>query len=827
MLTNNLKIAFRHLRRSKIFTLINILGLSVGISAFVFITQYISFELSFDKFHTNKDAIYRIGLKRYTNGELVETSAKTFPGVRTLLKDNFPEVADVSGFYKIPANTGFLFRYNGIVYNESKGGWFSADSSFFSVFPTLLLHGDAKTVLQEPNSVILSESLAKKIFGDKDPIGQTLDRIDDHAEGGNYTIRGVMKDVPANAHFHASIIEHILDTRPESDVDLWGEGRLSTYVTFSKEVQPHEIETKLNALLKTLEHENVLVKDTRVYLQPITDIHLSSNCKDELEANGSKTLLYLLGSIGLITLVIAWINYINLETSRFVLRIREFGIRRIIGSRKGNLIFQFLAEYLLLTAGAILISALIVTLASPYYSSLLGVPLPDIKTWNVPVWGIALALFVFGSIVVGIYPAMFLLKFNPILAIKGKVGENRSGSKIRQVLVVTQFTTSLVLIAFVLTVSQQLDFMKILNKGVELKTVIAIRNPTAYSNQELTEKYGEFETMRDKLLQYPAIRSAASSSAIPGTEIGFTYVNQIKRNAGDPYDATMYKTMFVSSDFIPTYNIELLAGETFSVPANFNGAAPWDADNWGSVILNEQAIRQLGLGSPAEALNQKVYFQPFGDSLQCTIIGVIKDYHHEAVKKEVFPTILFHNYGTYQQVYYSIGLNAGSNPQEALTQIEKIWKGHFPDRPFEYFFLDEYYDRQFKSETQFQKVFTLFAGVAIAIACLGVLGMTLFEMNTRLKEICIRKVLGATVFGLVVLLSRTNLKLILISCCLAAPLIYYLTNEWLSRYPAKIELTPWLIFIPLIIVVFMVIIVSGFQTMKAAGSNPVDHLKNE
>ena len=356
MLSNNFKIACRHLIKSRVFTLINILGLSVGISAFVLITIYISFELSYDQFHDNKDHIYRVGLKRYSNGELVETSAKAFPGVRKLLKDNFPEVKHVTGFYKTPANTGFLFRHNGVVYNES-GGWFNADSAFFNVFPTLLANGDSKIILKEPNSVILSEVVAKKIFGDVNPIGQTLDRIDDHAEGSNYTVRGILKDIPANSHFHISIIEHIHDKWPESDVELWGEGRLSTYVTFSQEVQADLIERKLNALLRPLERENSLIKETELFLQPIAEIHLDSDCMDELEANGNKSLLFLMGGIGLVTLVIAWINYVNLETSRFVSRIKNFGIRRIIGSSKATLVFQFLSEYLLLTAGAILLSA--------------------------------------------------------------------------------------------------------------------------------------------------------------------------------------------------------------------------------------------------------------------------------------------------------------------------------------------------------------------------------------------------------------------------------------------------------------------------------------
>jgi putative ABC transport system permease protein len=826
MLTTHLKVAFRHLTRSKIFTLINVIGLSIGISAFLLIVHYISFQLSYDQFHTNKDYIYRIGLKRYENGELVETSAKTFPGIRMLLKENFPEVRSVTGFYKIPANTGFLFRYQGKIYNET-GGWLSSDSAFFAVFPSLLLHGKAATAMKEPNSIAISETIAKKLFGDKDPVGQILDRIDDHSEGGHYTIRGVIKDIPENAHFHATIIEQINDTRPEASVDLWGEGRLMTYVTFSDKIQPDVIEQKLNRLLHQLEKENKLIKDTEVYLQPITDIHLSSHCKDELEANGNKELLYLLGCIGFIILVIAWINYINLETSRFISRTKEFSVRRVIGSGKLNLAVQYLTEYCCLTLGAFTLSVVVIIAFAPYYTDLTGVQLEYISANQSFVWTGAAVLFLIGSVSAGIYPAIFLLKFDPVAALKGNMSKYRSGSKVRQTLVVFQFTVSIILVAFVMTVQQQLDFMKLINKGIELETVVAIRNPTAYSNQELTTKYGEFETFQNKLMQYPAVQSLASSSAIPGSEIGFNYVNLIKRNIGDPYDPAVYKTLFVSADFINTYNIDLIAGNSFEVPSKFNGTAPWETANWSSVILNERATRQLGFTSASEALNQEIYFEAFDEPLKCRIIGVISDYHHEATKKEVYPTILFHNYATFQQVYFSVRLKEGSRHQQSLSQIESTWRELFPDRPFDYFFLDEYYDRQFRSEVYFQKIFTLFAGIAIIVACLGIVGITLFEMNSRLKEISIRKVLGASVLGVTILLSKTNVRLIAIASILATPLIYILAKEWLSSYPERIQLTAWLALLPVTVIMIIVLIVSGFQTIKTANANPVDHLGGE
>lgn len=826
MVINNLRISFRHLRKSSVFTLINVSGLAVGISAFVFIVHYISFHLSFDNFHSNKEQIYRIGLNRYENGELVETSAKTFPGLRALLKQNFPEIHHVTGFIKTPANTGFLFRHNGQIYNEA-GGWLSSDSSFFNVFPSLLLRGDAATALKKPNSIIISETLAKKVFGDEDPIGKTMDRIDDYSSGQNFTVTAVLRDIPDNAHFQATVVQHINDTWPESDDELWGEGRLSTYATFSENTQTEIIEKRLNSLLTEIGKDNELVRDTRVFLQPLKSIHLSSSHPDELESNGNKELLFLLCGVGIIILIMAWINYVNLETSRLVLRIREFGIRRIIGSGRSALAFQFLTEYFVLTGAALIVALGIVVYVSPSYSSLTGVEFKQTGAVDPEVWSIALVAFLTGTVLAGIYPVIYLLGFSPTAALKGQASRRTSAGTVRKSFVVIQFTASIVLIAFMMTVALQLDHMKGINKGIQLETLIALRNPTAYSGQEITAKYSEFQTFKERLLQYPAIRSVASSSAIPGAEIGFNYVDLLKRNVGDPYDPRAFKTMFVSADFISTYDIKMLAGNSFSTPAGFNGETPWETENWSNIILNETAIRHLGFQSIDAAINQEVYFSPFDDQLKCRIIGVIDDYRHESAKKTVYPTILFHNYGSFQQVYFSIKVNSGSNLHQILADVEKIWKRIWPDRPFEFFFLDEYYDRQFKSEVSFQRIFTLFAGIAIVVACLGILGMTLFQMNSKLKEVSIRKVLGASFFGLILLLSKLNFKLVLISSVIAAPLIYILSKEWLSVYPEKINMSAWFTVFSVMVLFIAVIIVTCFQIIRIARANPVDHLRGE
>jgi putative ABC transport system permease protein len=826
MIQYYLVIAYRRLLKSKSFSLINILGLSTGMTAFFLIFQYVNFEMSYDQFHKNKNTIYRVELKRYTNGELQQESAKTFPGIRSLFKDNFSEIEGYTGFYKTPANTGFLFRYNGKIYNEP-GGIVNPDSAFFKVFPSLLMRGDARTVLKEKKNLVISESMARKVFGDTDPIGQTLERIDDHEEGTDFIVTGIVKDFPENSHIHASVIRHIDDHWPEQIADHWKDAFLFTYITLADGTDPDQIAARINGLLRKLEKENPLVKGSLVFLKPMTDIHLSSHLKDELEANGSMTLLYCLIFIGVIILGMAWINYINLETARFISRTKDMGIRRIIGSKKSDLALQYLVEYLCLTTCALGMAGLLLYVILPNFKLFTGVSITTAHWENPDVWIIAFILFAGGSFMVGIYPAVFLVRLNPVAALKGKISGRNTGFT-RRSLVVVQFTASLVLVAFVLVVNQQLNFMRITNKKFDVEQVIALRNPTAYDNDDLQSKHNAYSVFENRLLQHAAIKQVTSSSAIPGTEIGFSYVNLIKRTIHDPYDPTIYKTLFVDQNYIPVYGLKLLAGRNFTgAEAGEHWIAPWLDKNWTTIILNERATRQLGFGSPQEAVDQVVDFQLFNEFDKYRIIGVVEDYHHEAVKKEVYPTIFASNYSTFQQVYYSVRLNAGSDTQDALAAIEKTWKEVFPAKPFEYFFVDDYYDQQFKYELYFGRIFTLFAGIAVFIACLGILAMTLFEANARLKEISIRKILGATALNLVVVLSKDHVRIVLFSVVLSWPLIYFFSQEWLSGYPVRIKMSTVFFVGPLGVITLIIGIITIYQTIKAIQTNPVNHLKDE
>lgn len=821
---NYFKIAYRHLMHSKIFTLINVLGLTVSITAFFLIIQYVSFETSYDRFYANSERTYRVALERYNNG--VIRSSANFAGLRKLLNEHFPEVDAATGYYKTPANTGVFFKYKGRIYNEL-GGELNADSSFFRVFPDLLIKGKAATALLEVHSMVLTQSMAQKIFGDDEPIGQVLQMPGDGDRETDVVVTGIVKDFPDNSHVHANFIVPLkYDWSHRTE---WSQDFLHTYISLKAGINPQQFTDRLNQLYRTLEPLNPEVRGAKNFLQPITSIHLTSQMPDEIEVNGSQDLVYIAVAIGLIILIIAWINYVNLETARFAARAREVSVRRIIGSGKLDLALQFLVEYFCMLFVSIGLAAVLTSFLLPQFGYLTGIP---ITSWQWPepfVWLIALAVVFAGSILVGIYPALFLFRLNPVAALKGNFGGAIRARTIRRFLIVIQFSASMILIACVLVVSSQLDYMRTADKKFDVNHVVTLRNPTAYSNEEVVQKHAAYRTLENELMGNASVHMVASSSAIPGTEIGFTYVNLLKRNIHDPYDPTPYKTLFIDYNYIPFYGLKLLAGENFNPPGSGQEwINPWEDESWLTLILNRSAAHALGFNTPEEAVGQIVEFKNFEDHFQKhKIIGVVEDYHHEAVKRGIFPMILSPNYGSFQQVYYSIRLHQAGNPEQAVDDIRKSWRGVFPDKPFEYSFLDDYYDQQFKSELHSKRIFSIFAGIAVCIGCLGILGMTLFETNARLKEISIRKVLGASSSSLFALLSRDSLRLILLSSAIAMPLIYLIAQEWLSTYPMRIEIS-WLFFVLPMLIIFLVVGGTGSaQSIHAVHTNPVDHLKNE
>lgn len=824
LLKNHFRIAGRRLATSKGFSLVNVLGLAIAITSFFFIMVYASFEMSYEDFHTYKHRIYRIALSDQKAKSENNVSAKSYPGIYNFLH-TLPAVETATRFIKIPANTGFLFGHNNKMFNES-GGYINADPNFFKVFPDLLVKGDAATALKNPNSIVIAESIALKVFGHADVLGQRLDRVEENGDAP-LVVTGIMRDIPKNTHFHARFVSRLEDVWPEVLEDDWLPALIFNYALLKEHTDPNTVKSTLDQMLAQVAKETPKIREKAVLLQPLPDIHLQSNVKDEYEANGSATLVYLLLAIGVVILVMGWINYINIETARFLRRAKEVGVRRIIGSSKADLGLQFLVEFVCLNLLAMAIAAMLVFTFTPSFENISGVDVNPMHLSTPNLWLAAFIFFGMGSVITGIYPGLYLMGLNATHAVKGTFSPQRSRGFIRKPLLVVQFSVSIILMAFLLIINGQLDYMQRTNKKVEVSSVVAIRNPMAYAEQEVIEKYNNYTLFRDKLSQRASVETVSTSSAIPGAEIGFTYVDLLKRSLDAPHDPTRYKTMFVGENFIPLYKISLLAGRNFEAEDVSVWKEPWDRKDWLKIILNESAIKALGFKSPEEAVNKIVKFQAFDDFEDHEIIGVMEDYHHEAIKKEIFPTILKLNYNSYQQVYYSIRLTAGSNPQQALREIEQAWKEIFPAQPFEYFFMDEYYDQQFKSEKQFSHVFSAFSGIAVFIACLGIVGMALFETNARMKEVSIRKVLGASVSHLLGLLLHDQVRCVIVSCIVAVPAVWYGADRWLSFYPVHMHVSPAIFAIPVAAVVSAIVVLAGLQIGRAIMGNPVEHLKSE
>lgn len=518
MLQSHLKTACRYLWKNKVFSLINLSGLAISMAAAFLILQYLSFELSYDQFHDNKNEIFRVTYQHHENGELKNTSAGTFYGVGSFMKEHFPEVKAFVRFYKWPANTGVLLMAENKIYNERN--YLFGDLDFFNVFSSLLIQGDASSCLSNPNSIIISERLALKMFGTSDVMGRTINNLDQKRE--ELIITGIMQDVPENSHFALDVV------RPRDwipDGSEWKYFREWTYVTIDEGTAIPDFENRLNEALRKDQKNNPYYKGASMSLQRITDIHLHSHLKDEINPNSVPATMYVIIGVFLVILVIAWINYINLETARFITRIKEVGVRRIIGSTKKELVLQFFIQYLCLNVAAALVACVLVYSVMPYFPFIAGVPIRAVQL-SVPwLWLISLGIFISGTLLTGIYPALLLLKFNPVASLKGKLTRSVHGIFLRKSLLVFQFVSSITLIAFLMVISRQLTFMRNTNGNVNLSQILTIYNPTNYSAYEDSLRKEKNDVFRNKLLSNPATVNLTTSSAIPGEPVGFTYVD--------------------------------------------------------------------------------------------------------------------------------------------------------------------------------------------------------------------------------------------------------------------------------------------------------------
>lgn len=823
MLKNYLKIAYRNIFKNKVYSLINITGLAIGMAACFFVFQYVYFEKSYDRFHRQANDIYRVAISYGGSFGSGIPTATNHPAVGPAMKAAFPEVKDFARLApaSLLINPGVaLSRPTGQghsrVFNEERV--FFADPSLLTMFSFPMVAGRPETALSAPSSAVITESMARKYFGSGNAMHQTL-LLNGQAP---LKITGILKDVPENSHMKFDMLISFNTLSPEWGYGEWGWPEFYNYVALAPGTDPQQVAAKLPAFIRQHLGKRMQELDFQAFfqLQRITDIHLHSAYQKEMEANGNERTVYFLSVIGIFILVIAWINYINLSTAKSMERSREVGLRKVVGAHRWQLAGQFMLESLIINVVALLLAALIVLLCSGYFNHFIGKNISQVfyasPFWRSPkCWLLMLAVFAGGTLQTGAYPAFVLSGFRPVLALKGKTGNNRGSYSFRKVLVACQFVLSLLLIAGVITVYSQLSYMRNGDLGYNKDQVLVVKAPTIFDSTFMNR----VQYLKEEWLRTPGVRSVAASAEVPGKAIADR--NSIRRAGQDKTHNFLTYYLQVDNDFFPTYKMELAAGrnflpqDTFSLPVHRKVKA----------IINEKIVQGLGFASNEAALNQDLLFTTWWGDLPAQVIGIAKNYHQRSLKEKYDPIFYFYN-GSSPWRYLSINMQT-KDLHKNLAAIEAVYKRIFPGNAFDSFFLDEYFNRQYAADQQLGKVFGLFTALAIFIACLGLLGLSTLAIRLRTKEIGIRKVLGASVAGILFLFSRDFIKLVGFASLVAIPLVYFIADQWLNNFAFRIRLN-WLIFVaPPLILLAIALLTVGLQSLKAALANPVSSLRNE
>jgi putative ABC transport system permease protein len=811
MIKNYFKIAWRNLMKYKFISFINLFGLTVGLTCCLLITTYIINELSYDRYNKNGENVYRV-TRSFYNAEGVPTLnlSTISPPFGYYFPTDFPEIKKMTRLL----NGGTTpIKYKDKLINEPDV--YFADENLFDVFTLNVLEGDPKSALKNPFSVMLSEETAKKYFGNEDAMNKVL-RANNQFD---VKVTGVYKGFPANSHMHPGMLLSFSTLKDpvvygaENLRTNWGNNSFFTFLLLPEHYDINRMIAQFPAFIdRRMDHKdyngNLPSKFTKLGLQKLTDIHLYSHTDYEAEPNGDISRVYIFSIIGLFILLIACINYMNLSTARSALRAREIGIRKVIGARKKEIISQFLSESVLISWAAIMISFALLHFTLPWLNQLSEQHL----TLNILLKGqilipIFLTPFIVG-ILSGIYPALFMSSFQPVKTLKGLFKAGSANVSFRKVLVVAQFAISIVLIITTIIVFQQLRYMQKTSLGYDKTHVITI----PYYNFLNTP----YETFRNELLQNSDIKDVARSSRIPtGRLLDYMGASAYVGDSLRPLTANI-KYVAADYDFIPTYGVRVVAGR------NFSRAYGTDTTNF---ILNEAAVSAIGWKSPGEAVGKDFKYGQFKGK----IIGVIGDFHFESLHQKIVPIILLNPATTADQSFFnnlSVKIS-GNNINGTLATIEKTWKKFLPEIPYQYTFLDENFAKLYESEQRQGTLFTVFACIAIFIACLGLFGLSAFSISQRVKEIGVRIVLGAKVNSIVTLLSKDFLKLVLIAAIIAFPVAWYVMTHWLEDFAYRINIHWWVFILSAILAVLVALGTVSFHAIKAALANPVTSLRSE
>ena len=825
MIKNYLKIAYRNLIRNKLFSVVNIFGLAIGMAACFLIVQYVRFEVSYDKFHEKHDRIYRVIIDADK-----ESSATNHPGAGPALKQDFPEVQEYArlvhqSIFMGNSSTWAYVDEGGEMKSFNEDRVYCADPSFITMFSFPFVYGDPQQALADNSSVVISQSVAKKFFGNENPMGKTL------LLGGDqpFTVTGVFKDVPENSHVKFDILVSFFlqdgwNGGWNHDWD-WKWAEFFTYVQLDPQADPTKLAAKFPAFVEKFLGDRMKEtnKTNRFVLQPIDDIHLKSpNLAKEQEVHSDQSTVYFLAVIAFLILVIAWINYVNLSTSKSLERAQEVGLRKVVGASKRQLVTQFLFESVLVNVLAFALAIVLVILILPYFNQLVNKNIGSVLELDIfsesLFWTALIGVFVLGSFLAGLYPAFVLSSFRIVSVLKGKFFGSRSGVVLRKALVGFQFSISVALIAGTIVVFKQVSFMRNQELGYVKDQLLVVKTP-GVGDSTLNDRMNSFKT---ELSRNSNIKSLAPTSEIPGRQI--SQLNFVRGYDEGREEAFLCYHFLVDKDFVSTYGISVVAGRNFNEGERLifqqgteNTPTP--------IMLNEKAIRLLGYRNNNDAVDKLIRYGLGPRDWVGKIVGVMEDHHQRSLKDDYDPIIFFpipDLYGEYLTINMSM-----QNASETISSIEQQFKTTFPGNGFEYFFLDDFFDRQYAADQQFGKVFGLFSGLALFVAALGLFGLSTFMISQRIKEIAIRKVLGATIQSMIYLFSRDFLKLILIANVIALPLAYWLISQWLDRFVFREDIG-WIMFVvPAAILVIISLATVSIQTIKTGITNPVKALRSE
>jgi len=808
MLKNFFINALRNMRKQRGYVLLNVGGLAIGLTSFLFISLYVINELSYDRFHKNYENIYGLKVVGRMAGGVLDQAVTAAPMAQAMLKD-YPEVLHATRLTQMGA---WLIRFGENKFNED--GVLFVDSTFFNVFDFKLLKGDPRSALVKPRSMVLTEEFAKKYFGSRDPMGEKLIV---EADTILYTVTGVVQDVPDNSHFKFDMLASMSSFPQNANNEQWVSHNFYTYIVVRDGTDKMELQKKFQGMVEkyvgpqiqqilgfSIEDFRKAGNDFSYVLEPLKDMHLKGATQYNLEPMGSLSTVYIFAVIAILILVIAIINYVNLATAKSAGRAKEVGVRKVSGANRAGLISQFLGESLLIVTFAAFLAVLLVYAFTPSFNQLIGKEL-SFGLFDSFIGVIAVVLLIFiAGISAGFYPAFVLASFNPVQVLKGTLNPGSMSKNLRGVLVVFQFTVSIVIIIGSIIVYNQLNFMTKKDLGFEKENLIVIRRPDAF--------YKQLGSFRNQLLEIPGVESVGFSRQVPGTNFN----NNAFFNDEDPEKNTyLLQQAQVSFDFPQTLGVKLVDGRFFSREYATDSTA---------CLLNEAAVKSLGLKDPVG----KYILQPNGPGTfqKNKIIGVMKDFNITSLHKAIDP-VCFTVMGFGGGDQFATVRLTGNNVNATIKAIEQKWQSFTQMQPFQYDFFTDTWNNLYKSEMKTGKIFILFSILAIFIACIGLLGLVTYITNKRTREIGIRKTYGASISVVLQLLSKEVVYLILISSLLAYPIAYFGSKYWLEGFASKVHVSPLLYITATLVALLIGWLSISYQTIKAANYNPSKALRIE